>query len=221
MKIRGYMNNFSLLLCLTTGNEWRWTHVKHTWQNPHHHCSQGLARGNADHVPTRGRSGAEHHPCRHHICCARQAPPTLQAGGRRSHLHVPCSAGQGADGVQRGGADSGREVAECPHQWHHQVRKKKFKWAPDGINAVHSELLLLCADSGATFQEISWFRKFQIERKNFRKNKTVCKKGEMVWKKGNCIKHPLSKTKMAIHSILECSVRYCSAVIISKLMQRL
>ena len=40
------------------------------------------------------------------------------------------------------------------------------------------------------FREI---RKFQIERKNFRKNETVSldKMGEKVWKKGKCIKNPL------------------------------
>ena len=41
--------------------------------------------------------------------------------------------------------------------------------------------------------------------------------GEKVWKKGKCFKIPLLKTKMASYSILYCSVRYLSAVIISDL----
>ena len=55
------------------------------------------------------------------------------------------------------------------------------------------------------FRKFPEIRKFEIERKNFRKNETVSlekklliKKGEKVWKKGKCIKIPLLNTKMAI-----------------------
>ena len=44
------------------------------------------------------------------------------------------------------------------------------------------------------------------------------KRGEKIWKKGNV---SFIKTKMAIYSILYCSVMYFNAVIISKLMRPL
>ena len=55
------------------------------------------------------------------------------------------------------------------------------------------------------FRKFPEIRKFEIERKNFRKNETVSlekkrliKKGEKVWKIGKCIKIPLLNTKIAI-----------------------
>ena len=78
------------------------------------------------------------------------------------------------------------------------------------------------------FRKFPEIRKFQIERKNFRKNETVSldkiidqKRGEKVLEKGKCIKIHLLKSKMAIYSILYCSVIYFKAVIFSKLMRRL
>ena len=47
------------------------------------------------------------------------------------------------------------------------------------------------------------------------------KRGEKVCKKGKYKKIPLLKTKLATYSILQCSVRYISALIISDLMRRL
>ena len=74
----------------------------------------------------------------------------------------------------------------------------------------------------ATFQEIS------DRIKNFRKYETVSLhknnwsiRGGKVWKKRKMCQISLFKTKMAIYFTRKCSVRYFSAVIISKLMWRL
>ena len=60
------------------------------------------------------------------------------------------------------------------------------------------------------FRKFPEIRKFQIERKNFRKNeimsldKIIDQKGGggEVWNKGKCVKIPLLKTKMAVNPIL-------------------
>ena len=76
------------------------------------------------------------------------------------------------------------------------------------------------------FRKFPEIRKFQIERKDLRKYKAVSliksngsKRGERFRKKETVSIFPLLKTKMAIYSILQWSVRYFCAVIISELMR--
>lgn len=46
------------MLCWLTGNEWRWTHVKHPWQDFNHQRQTGVESRNKNHIPKGGRSGS-------------------------------------------------------------------------------------------------------------------------------------------------------------------